>query len=165
MFPIPPVKEELMMLCVPNCITHSASEFRRTVYAELIKELTREKQLLDQVAATAADRPEALLLACDTSCVPKEVAEQKGRLLQEGVAQTAQQKLQACEAKVSELNARIARMRSDVEAEKAHKGEDVEMWGREAALSVGARCWETWRASTAACSSGESRRTRRRRRR
>ena len=43
-----------MMLCVPNCITLSASEFRRTVYTELIKELTREKQLLDQVAATAA---------------------------------------------------------------------------------------------------------------
>ncbi|KAK8827596.1 hypothetical protein WA577_007143 [Blastocystis sp. JDR] len=127
MFPIPPVKEELMMLCVPNCITLSASEFRQTVYAELIKELTREKQLLDQVAATAADRPEALLLACDTSCVPKEVAEQKGRLLQEGVAQAAQQKLQACEAKVSELNARIARMRSDVEAEKAHKSEDAAM--------------------------------------
>ena len=164
MFPIPSVKEELMMLCVPNSIIYSASEFRQTVYAELTKELASEKQLLDQVAATAANRPEALLLACDTSCVPKEVVEQKRRLLQEGVAQAAQQKLQTCEAKVSDLNARIARMRSDVEAEKARKGEDAEMWGREAALSVDARCWVTWRASTAACSSGGSRRTRRRRR-
>lgn len=127
MFSIPPMNEELMLLCVPEIVVNTVSEFKRTVFNSLDNDLLAEKHVLEQVEESSAAFPTALLLACDTSCVPKEVTQQKQLFMKEGVAQEVQQKLQACEAKVNAFTGRVAKLQSAVQDEKARQKDDEMM--------------------------------------